>query len=142
MQISPRSNRANCQRIQKRRKFYQKQIADLLLFADKEFELSETVEGSTVRQHLESAWRQSGIKPNALDQVDLPESTRHIWDYFIELCGARGSNGFGVNPISYAEIKSWSDLTGIITTPTEVAAIKQLDAIFLKYQAKQQSKKG
>lgn len=66
-----------------------------------------------------------GSPPLALD---------HVWRWYCELGGARTSNGFGLNPISFTEIRAWADLTGADPTPWEVGLLKRLDAVTLANQ--------
>ena len=73
-------------------------------------------------------WRQTGIKPKELeDLIELPEGYHQVWKFFIDLHNARGSNGFGINPISYTEIKSYFDLMQIQAEDYEVTLIKLFD---------------
>jgi hypothetical protein len=65
-----------------------------------------------------------------LDGPPVPASCRHIWGWFRELAAARGSNGFGPNPISYADIAAWSRLTRTIVRPIEVSVLLHLDHVF------------
>lgn len=60
----------------------------------------------------------------------LPESTAYIWLWFIDLASARQC-GMSVNPISYTEILSWSQLKRITPAEWEIEAIKAIDAAFL-----------
>ena len=50
----------------------------------------------------------------------------------------RTSNGFGLNPISYSEMKSFFELNRIIPDPIEVEVISLLDNIALEHYAKEQ----
>jgi hypothetical protein len=50
----------------------------------------------------------------------------------LELSSARQNSGFSVSPISYGEIEAWSRLTGTITEPWEVTAIRAIDLEFVK----------
>lgn len=50
------------------------------------------------------------------------------------MSGARTSNGFGLNPLSFAEIQAWAALTGVEPTPWEVSLLKRLDAVTLANQ--------
>lgn len=61
---------------------------------------------------------------------------RHIWEWFLELHSARGSNGFSSNPIEYTQIKAWSELTGASPEPWEIKAIKSMDNALLEELAK------
>lgn len=63
--------------------------------------------------------------------MELPVLFFDVWAWFIELHNARGSNGFGMNPISYSEIKAWSELTDNHPTSEDVRLIKMLDRIAL-----------
>jgi len=65
----------------------------------------------------------------------LPEIT-HIWDWFLELTATRGSNGFGVNPITYTEIDAWSRLLKTEPSPLEIELIKIIDSVYLEKVAK------
>ena len=67
---------------------------------------------------------------------------QEVWGFFCELDNARSSNGFGVNPISYTEIKCYFDLMGIIPQDIEVKLIKLLDGIALRHYAEEQKKKS
>jgi hypothetical protein len=54
-----------------------------------------------------------------------------VWRWFCELSQARGSNGFGPNPIRYPDIAAWSALTLTIIRPMEVRTIMLLDQVYL-----------
>jgi hypothetical protein len=60
----------------------------------------------------------------------------------MDLHSARGSNGFGINPLSYTEIDAWNRITCAGLTAQEVKIIKRLDMIYLAHQAKQTKTKG
>jgi hypothetical protein len=68
--------------------------------------------------------------------VELPESCYSVWKWFLDLHNARSSNGFGVNPISYTEIKSYFDLIEIKPEDWELELLKKLDASALAAFAK------
>jgi hypothetical protein len=87
---------------------------------------------------LNSVWRQTGIKPKELeDVIELPESCFQVWKWFIDLHNSRTSNGFGVNPISYTEIKAYFDLIDIKVEEWEVTLIKLFDNEALSAFAKE-----
>lgn len=65
----------------------------------------------------------------------MPAECVHLWRWFVELSAARGSNGWGPNPISYLDIEAWSRLTRTIINPAEVRAIIALDQAFLTERA-------
>ena len=64
----------------------------------------------------------------------------YVWNYFIDLNNSRTSNGFGLNPISYTEIKSYFDLYMLVPAEYEITLIKRLDSIALKCFSKEQEK--
>ena len=119
--------------------FDQSDYEQLIKFAEQEFSLSG---GSNSRRaQLENAWRQLGVKPKELDElIELPESMHMVWNYFIDLNNTRTSNGFGLNPISFTEIKSYFDLYCITPMSYEIAAIKALDRVALDCFNKEQEK--
>jgi hypothetical protein len=55
---------------------------------------------------------------------------------------ARTSNGFGPNPISYAEIAAWSKLSGNRPNKHEVKMLRELDRVYLEVDAKSAAKRG
>lgn len=67
----------------------------------------------------------------------LPESCMIVWKWFIDLHNARTSNGFGINPISYMEIKAYFDLIDIQPQEWEISLIKRFDNEVLMASAKQ-----
>ena len=80
-----------------------------------------------------SAWKQTGKKPKELeDLVELPDSCLNVWHWFISLNNARSNSGFGVNPISYTEIKNFFELMHIVPDEWEVNLIKAMDAVAMK----------
>lgn len=104
--------------------------------------MSSGGKGNSMRDQLMSAWRQTGVKPKALDElVEMPSSCFHVWKMFIELNNARGSNGFGVNPISYTEIYSYCKLHAIDIDEWELDLIKEFDKTVLEIYAEQQKPK-
>jgi len=83
-------------------------------------------------------WRQTGIKPKELeDLIELPDSCYAVWKWFIDLHNARTSNGFGVNPITYTEMKCYFDLVEIRPEAWELELIKRFDVVALNAFAKQ-----
>ena len=95
--------------------------------------------GSTVRQQLESVWRQTGKKPKELEEVvSLPESCYKVWKIFIELNNKRSSNGFGVNPISYQEMHAYCQLHGTELELWEITVINKFDSVVLDLYSKKQ----
>ena len=54
----------------------------------------------------------------------------HITDRLTEL-GLVGSNGMGAVPLSWAEIASWRQLTGVPIEPWEARLLRRLSAAYL-----------
>lgn len=101
-------------------------------FAKAEFALNaKQDDGETLRTHLQSAWRQTGVKPEGWPNARLPAQVKYLWDYFAELNRARGSNGFGPSPLSFSDIASWQALTGNSLDPWELRALLAIDAHYL-----------
>ena len=115
------------------------EIEEAVAFAKQEFCFGKrSKDGSTLKDQLNSVWRQTGIKPKELeDLVELPESCFQVWKWFIDLHNARGSNGFGVNPIPYSEIKAYFDLIDVQPEDWEVTLIKLFDNEALSVYAKE-----
>lgn len=74
--------------------------------------------------------------------LEMPNSCFHVWKMFIELNNARGSNGFGVNPISYTEIYSYCKLHEIDIDDWELELLKVFDRKVLEIYAEQQEKQA
>lgn len=86
-----------------------------------------------MRSHLESVYRQTGFLPKELADIPpMPDDLTYLWKWFLELDAARGSNGFGLNPLSYAEIKAWADLLGHKPQSWEIKAIKRFDSVRIR----------
>ncbi len=113
-----------------------------MLFAENELALSEQQsDGGSLRHHLESVERQTGVTPEQLEPVPFPETLEFIWRDFHELNNGRTSNGYTLNPISYTELDAWNRLTNKAVTAQEIDIIKQLDGVFLTHYQKQQAEK-
>jgi len=111
-----------------RAKFIERLTDYLVEFAQSEFKLSERKkDGLSVREHLTSVWKVTGRKPKELELLYLPSSLNRIWNWFCELSGGRQ----GMNPISWAEIKAWSDLTGNKPDNWQLSTIKAVDISFI-----------
>ena len=113
-----------------------------MLFAENELALNEKQgDGASLRHHLESVERQTGLTPEQLIPVPFPETLEFIWRDFLELNDARTSNGYSLNPLSYTEIDAWKRLMNKTVTAQEIIIIKQLDGVFLTHYQKQQAEK-
>lgn len=87
--------------------------------------------------HLDSIERQTGRRPvlrgSEAQDSDLPcpELVQYLFEWFLELSAQRSSNGFGANPLTFAECAAWATLTGREPSPWEVALLMRLDAVQL-----------
>ena len=113
-----------------------------MLFAENELALNEKQgDGASLRHHLESVERQTGVTPEQLNLVPFPETLEFIWRDFLELNDARTSNGYTLNAISYTEIDAWNRLMNKSITAQEISIIKRLDGVFLAHYQQQQADK-
>ena len=103
-----------------------------MTFARSEFRLSKPGEdGVPLREKLGKA------RANGLQKLpQMPTALEHVWHWFRDLSFARTSNGFGPNPITYAEIAAWRDLTLAMPNPWEVSLLKRLDRAYLEEMSK------
>ncbi|MGV8831261.1 MAG: phage tail assembly chaperone [Devosia sp.] len=62
----------------------------------------------------------------------VPEAGRLAWGWFIDLCRTRTSNGYGPNPISFAEIEAYARLYRWPLEPRHVGIILALDRVWLE----------
>lgn len=110
-------------------------------FARQEFKLGSG--SNSIREQLNLVWKNTGRKPKELeDLISLPDSTTHVWGWFIDLNNARSSNGFGVNPLSYSEIWSYFNLMQLSPDEWEVKLIKALDNIAIEQISKDMKEKS
>lgn len=61
----------------------------------------------------------------------VPEAGRLLWAMFLELHGTRTSNGYGPDPLSFAEIGSWARAMDWPLQPRHVAALRAMDAAWM-----------
>ena len=73
-----------------------------------------------------------GKTPLALQPPTFPEDLLYLWEWFIDLGNARPQGYAGPAPISFSEIKAWSELMGIKLSGWEVEALKDLDIIYIR----------
>lgn len=71
------------------------------------------------------------------DETHLPYQLAHIWTYLLEV-GPVNSNGMGPVPISYDEIQSWLDISGVELSRWEVAVLRKCSFAWMsaQYEAK------
>lgn len=89
---------------------------------------------ATLADHLAVVAKATGQK---LDEnaPRLPREMRYLWRSFLQLHRARGSNGWGPNPIAWSEIDAFCRLTESTLDPWEVEALCALDEAFMESAA-------
>lgn len=75
--------------------------------------------------------RQTGQTPEDLDGPEIPPQMEHLWEWFLELHGARGYGHNGPQPISYGEIEAWASLCNKEPSQWEVKLLRRLDNIYI-----------
>ena len=74
----------------------------------------------------------TGKTPEGWEPIELPDCVFYIWEWFQEVVDGRNYAGMGQPlPISWAEIKAWSELTGTEPTTWEIQALKMIDRVYL-----------
>jgi hypothetical protein len=97
--------------------------------------------GTPLRAHLISVWDQSGNMPEELDAIDIPDAAEYLWKWFWDLSAARGSNGFGSNPIGYETLQAWSIMTTNQPTPWEIEVLRRMDGEYMDIVAQKSREK-
>ena len=64
--------------------------------------------------------------------ISIVAPAAELWSAFILLSNTRSAGFSGPNPISYAEIKTWKELTETPLDAREVEAIKSLDEVYMR----------
>jgi len=89
--------------------------------------------GASVRSHLESVYRQTGKKPQQLqEEVKLPEWARFIWGVFVSLSSSRDWRDGHPRAIKPTEVVAYCDLMGMRLDPVEYELLKDLDREFIE----------
>jgi hypothetical protein len=82
-------------------------------------------------EHLQAAAAASGRVPDELVAPPLPPAVAALWEAFAALSAARGSNGFGPNPLTYADLAAWQQVHGVPLTGWEAEILLALDRVAL-----------
>jgi hypothetical protein len=118
-------------------KFYQGLIDGFAAFAAFQFDMAELVEGSPKREHLMSAYRQTGRMPEALANAPvLPAGCGQLWGDFLEIHGARAFDMNGPARITFRDIADWQGFYGADLASWEIAAIRKADDAYMASRAK------
>lgn len=62
----------------------------------------------------------------ALVGPPLPARVAHVWPWYLELAASRGGT-LAPAPISFGEIRAWSQLTGVVPSPYDVRLLQACD---------------
>jgi hypothetical protein len=68
--------------------------------------------------------------------VPIPPHLIYLWSAFIRLRRRKGANGFSISPIEWPDFDAFIRLSGTRLAPWEIAAIEDLDDLFLAEQNK------
>lgn len=60
-----------------------------------------------------------------------PEPLAYLWLAFNRMRRRKGSNGFGIVPLDWADFDGFARLTGFAFAPWEIAILEDLDDLFL-----------
>lgn len=105
-----------------------------MAFARHQFELSAPQDdGLPLIDHLRSVERQTGrAHPMIADGPPIPPGCAQLWIDFLELHGSRGSAGFGMARITFADIRAWQDVRGVRFDQWEIDCIRKVDDMWLR----------
>lgn len=103
--------------------------------------------GSSQKSHLDSVIRQmkaDGKDTSHLEAqvapVQLEPGSEYMVELFAKLSHTRTWGMASPMPISYLEIKAYTDLTGDRLTPWEIETIRRMDVVFIHEHAKRTTK--
>lgn len=85
--------------------------------------------------------KQKGLIDDATDSIDdapnIPAAGEMLWQWFLELCQGRRSNGFGPERFSWEDIRAWAELLRVTLTPYDILTLKSMDIAYCGELAKQ-----
>lgn len=131
-------DRANCESLGERWKFYRLAFDEILAYAKHEFKLNiRGKDGKTLRETLAVVEEQIGRKPKeAINPAEFPEELGDEWDWFIELDAGRTYGHANANPISEQEIRYFFRNRSIRAQVWQIDLIKKLDRASLTADSK------
>lgn len=98
-------------------------------------------DGATLREHYEALAERSGRTVAEIAGLsECPHGCELLWRDFMALSSTRGSNGFSVLRLSWAEIEAYQRLHGFRFAPWEIEAIRRLDSAFMEQASKRKPK--
>lgn len=72
--------------------------------------------------------------------LELPDSCSYVWKYFRDLHTTRTGNGFGADPITFTEMRSYFELMQYDPEEWEIQLLRKFDNLALDTFAKAQAK--
>jgi len=91
--------------------------------------------GSTVRAHLLSVYKQTGHKPDLLaSELPLPIWAFTLWEVFVALAVTREYIGETARAIRPTEIQAHTQLMGVKLSQVEYRLLLDLDRIYLRHE--------
>lgn len=85
----------------------------------------------SARRQLEKAGRSTAAIDKELEPVPIPFGLESLYQTFWQVNTGRGEGQHGFLPISYVELKAFSELMDEALTPWEVGTLKAMDMAFL-----------
>ena len=70
-------------------------------------------------------------RAETVEDPEIPDDGEHIWTWFWMLAARRQSGINGPQPISYADIMAWCQMTGELMLREELAIIIRMDDSYL-----------
>jgi len=99
-------------------------------------------DGRSSREHLEFlAERGHPTAIAELEGAECPMALTGLWSVFLDLSAGRTSNGFGPNPLTFAEREAYLRLYDTVLSPWEHDLLTQLDLVYLENVAAMQKEK-
>lgn len=90
-------------------------------------------DGFTGRQHLKS-----GDPENAKLRTLPPPDLVHIWFQYLDLVRDCGSNGFGVERLTYRILDAWANCQPVNRSPFKFAKLREIDRLVVSIRERLQ----
>lgn len=112
--------------------FFEELTSGLCEYAEKRFELAKDVDGSSLHDHLDKVYEQTGEIPEELELPEVDSMQMDIWEKFLSLHRGRGHGINGPCPLSYQDILAWTQVTRRSLEPWEVEVVMAVDQTYLR----------
>jgi hypothetical protein len=106
-----------------------------------EVKRGKTQGNATVSEHAKAFRKLKGLPEpeNDIQFTELPLSYEALGEYLLstywQLSEGRTSNGFGPNPLTWVDLKAWSELANLHLRPADVYLLRAMDTALLKEHA-------